>query len=371
MLNEFKLFARVNESIEYGNSIGSSYEAHPFTGLDVIEAMDEASRILMAEQANVNEFIVGSDEIMVEAVMGSNAGIEALSESILSSAISMLKKVIGKLITMVKGLLVKIKAFFAKFTGKTDKWYSLMHTKVEDSKATDVKYTMYSWNTKYLDSFGSRLESIYNSWNSAWGGLKYTELLQKTKEVFKKYNGKDISDGIKVDDIPEPKVYMDKKDETVIAHVISAMDCDGTNLSEALSSIVKKARGGTDKIEHEVSSSKGAMLAYIKGASKGISALEKCYTKMLTSLNNFNTAIDKSSDIKFEGEGAEENKVANAVRTMFGDYIKAITSYTTAYHTAINQIGRYGTSLIGDCVKEYMGAMTKVAGGKAKDDKKD
>lgn len=371
MLNEFKLFARVNESIENGmRADGGSYETHPFTGLDVIEAMDEASRMLIAEQTNVNEFIVGSDEIMVEAVLGTGEGIGVLSESILSSATNMLGKVVKKLIAMVQGLIAKIKAFFAKFTGNTNRWVELMERKINDSKATDVKYTMYQWDTSYLDSFGSNIEKIKADWEAKWSGNTYTGLIEKARAAFAKYNGKESgADTMSFEGMDDPKKALDQKDDVVVASVTSAMGCDGTTLNEALNSIVKKARGGAEKIEQDVVSNKGAMLAYVKGASKGISALEKCYTNALTALKNFDTAINKTSKISFEGEG-EKNAVANAARTMLGDHIKAITSYTTAYHTAINQIGRHGTSLISDCAKEYMGALTKIAGGKAPKEEK-
>ena len=150
MLNEFKLFAAVNESVNNAALYENNIEPYPFTGLDCVDAMHEASYMIMSEAAAYDELSAGVDELLVEAVMTNPEAVDSLSESVLTTIGKAFKKIIDKLIAAVRGLIEKIKAFFAKFTGQTDKWLKIMEPKVNAAKDSDVKYSMYKWDEAFI-----------------------------------------------------------------------------------------------------------------------------------------------------------------------------------------------------------------------------
>lgn len=373
MLNEFKLFAAVNESVN-NNSVESysEIEAHPFTGLDCIQAMQECSYQILAEEAAQTEFFTEVNEMLVEAAMTDAYKLDVLSESAFTNMVKGLRNLLGKLIAMVRGLIEKIKAFFAKLFGKTDQWLKIMEPKINASKATDVKYMMWDWDEGYLSTgIQGVIKALRNDWATTYGKASYTKLVEKAKAAAKSNAGKE---GLEAKDIMGAEGMSDKLgniNDTMVEALKKAGLGDGTSPREVINTAITKAHGGkSEKEEIEVSGKKAGYLAFIKGAKKLADGLEKEYAQTEKELRDFKSAVDRDPNISFENESDMKKGNASAVRSALATNINYYSKYTTQYINAINQLGNINTNAIRDCVSEYMNALTRVAGGKEKKEEK-
>lgn len=374
MLNEFKLFSAVNESVTnhtlYENS--NDIAPHEFTGLDCVEAMQEASYVIMSEAAAYEEFSIAADELMVEAVMTNPVAVDALSESILTNIGKGVKRVFDKLISVVKGIIEKIKAFFAKFTGQTDKWLKIMEPKINAVSSSDVKYMMYNWDEKFiLDGIKAGIGKLKDDWKANYGSAKYTQLVEQAKRAAggKQMANKEV-DADNIMKSGELNKELENIDEKMLGYIKAAIGTDGTTAQEAINASIKKAHGGdSEKSEIEVFPKKAQYIAFVRGSKKAITDLQNHYKDTLAELNNYKKAIDQSANISFEHEGDMKGGNAGAVRSALKTNIDYYVKFTTRFVNTMNTLGNINIGAIRDCAKEYMGALSKLAGTKEKKDK--
>ena len=128
MLNVFTSFAAVNEAVSGmrgAEDMTSSIAEYNFEGLDLLESIQECQNQIMVEAVSCDEFAIGANELIAEAAMNNPDAVEVLTESALDGVMGKLRSLLEKLISMVKSMIVKVKAWFAKFFGRTDAWVKL------------------------------------------------------------------------------------------------------------------------------------------------------------------------------------------------------------------------------------------------------
>ena len=153
MLNIFKLTDAISESA-IGSTNIAGIQPYEFIG-SMAECTAEFNYEVMSEAANFMEFYANSEEIMTEAAVMNPAAIDTLSESVFGKIKEGVTKFIDKIIAMVKGIVEKLKAFFFKLTGKTDKWLNIMKPKIKDAQgrrgSSEMTYEMHEWYVEYVN----------------------------------------------------------------------------------------------------------------------------------------------------------------------------------------------------------------------------
>lgn len=371
MLNVFTSFAAVNEAVTGGNAILGNIPEYNFEGLDLVESIQECRNQIMAEAVGFDEFAVGADELIVESAMTNPASVEVLTESALTGIWDKLKSLLDKLISMVKGLIVKIKTFFAKFFGKTDSWCKLIEPKVKEARPDpDLEYTMWNWNEEYVGSgISAGAAKLFSAWNDAWAGKSFDALSAAAEDMYNKHRNDNEATDFDASKEFESILAAKRDDlaDNLVKDMESAFGVTAASYNEATAAIVRKAHGDQDAKDAgvKIAGKMSAMFAYVKGSKDTIKKVEKAYKDNLTALTNFRNKLDKKATVKATGD-PKNTSIAASIERELKTAIATVASYTTSYQNAINGACQLNVSLVQAIVKDYMNAVTKCVNSKGK-----
>lgn len=380
MLNIFNLQAAVNEATTYGSLSNEDVAAHPFTGLNLVESIHEGISLIIDEAACYSEYTLAAEEIMVEATLANPDRMDILSENIFDTIKAGAKKFFDKIISVVKGIIDKLKAYFFKFMGKTGSWVKLMKPKIQNAqnkRAGNAELTaeMHEWDTTYItEGMTSGIKTLLDEWRASIGKVNYQGAVDSVKKFANSFVGTD-PDSFKENteanlkrEIEDAKDAIEEIPEVLVDEINKNLGVDGTDTATCLSEIRKKGNGG-EKTTVKYGSNVSSMLTAVENSAKTIKNLEKTYNEYLKELTKHRDSVSKTTDIKFENEDKMPGNAATLSREKLRVSLDTVIKYTTAYHSATDGIRQINIGLINDMTKEYMTVLTKFAG--AKEPKKD
>ena len=399
MLNVYNLSRVMTESA--GSVDLSSIEAYDFIG-SMDEATQEFNALVMAESVEFNQFNANAQEIIVEAAMSNPDRLGILSESVLDKVKNGIAAFFDRLIKFVKGIIDKLKAFFLKLTGKTDKWYSFMKPKIDAAKQrggyTDATAEMHKWNIEAVTSglkkavdagmnamrtegsakpmSASKMATILSS--DIKGDMKAYDSSAKEE---KKYSDAD-SDKIKnlvTEMDKEAENYKNETEEMKskfpeeVAKILGSAglkNLSTANMDDLWKSVRKEVTGGekvTVKYVQEVGIDK--MMESIKASTKTIDDLKKAYDGHLKFLGEAKAKFQKEVDaIKFPDSGKVPTELVSSMQSVVSAYSAKITTKFSNYEAAINTIRGENVKAVQDMNSEFMGVLNKFANIKSKKD---
>lgn len=395
MLDIYKLSQALTES-----SVGaSSIPAYNFVGgLD--EAFSEFQFNLISEQANYVTYSAASDEIMTEAAISNPAALSVLSENVFSTIATKFKSFIDKLISMVKGLWNKLKAYIYAQTGKTSKWLSLMRKKVQAASegADKVTFEGHKWNLSYLKSgMSSGINSVVTATSSGSDGIfaniqAVSTAANNSKDYYLAH-GKGSNEEIEKkkianDDGSEGGTAIEKLDAAIevqdeynknskekllktIAEKLGLTPSDYEETADGvITAVAKKATGG-EKVTMSIADCGGSksMLDEIDGASKSLKDIEKIYKNQVDTLTKMKIAADKAlkdaqkiEDKKNEYASAVTSRLTQLIKAQFSNIMSEISDETSI----VNRLSAMNKEYINSMCVEYMSALNKYVGYKKK-----
>lgn len=398
MLSVYKLTNAINESAS-GVSTIESIPAYNFIGgLD--EATSEMNYILMSEAVDLMAFQTGASEIMTEAAINNPDSLSALSENVFQTVGAKVKAFIDKIISMVKGIIEKIKAFFFKLTGKIDKWLGVMKPRITKasgfSGAGDQDIEMHQWDVDYIategglaSGLGSMADDMTKKANDKF--IAVEAIKQEIAAIKSEAMSDDMRD--KGGDDPAVKGVVEKlekgleklKDtsgdyaDNFRGAIAEALDVTGENpntMDDVWAAVTKRATGG-EKITMKFSQAAGGkgvdgMLKAIEGSKKSISSLKKSYEKHLSDLGKLKSAVEKAYKADSKVEKIDKfpaelrGKYQSFISELSNDATKGISIMESAMNTAKSKHIGY----VQQMTSEYMSALSKYANykGKKKDE---
>lgn len=388
MLNIFKLQEAVNESVSGNVASIASVQAYEFVG-SMDEATAEFNTVLMAEAVEFHEFMAGAEEIMTEAALNAPDRLDVIQESVFGNIKDGLTKFFEKIKSMIKGIIEKLKAFFYKLTGKTDKWLNVMKPRIEKAKqatgAADVTYEMHNWDRDYVtDGMKDALAKVVADTiqHTAPDGkvVKMNKIVDNMRKAVQAeaqaHKGADpdssafkaaIEEADKA--ISEMKAETAKVKEDLAGDFAKAFGVkNDSDMSAVWKDVAHKATGG-EKVSVKYRSMVDDMVKAIEKSKKTIEDLKSFYDKRLKEINDMqskcNTVFEKFN-IKDEDKlPAEAVRVA---RSGFQEFSKNITATLSAIETGCNTARGMNVKYVQDMTSEYMNALTKFAGIKSKKD---
>ena len=386
MLNIFKLTDAISESAIGSTSI-ASIQPYEFIG-SMAECTAEFNYEIMSEAVNFNEFYANSDEIMIEAAVMNPEAIDTLVESVFSKVKEHVTKFINKLIAMVKGIVEKLKAFFFKLTGKTDKWLSIMKPKITKAMgyrgADKVTYEMHEWDDNYVTS---GLQSGISAMVAKI--LPNNKLDLDTNAIARKSDAvgsaaqatrgatENIGDDATktaVDNIDKKIEELDRQmeadQEKFIADLAKSVGVsESSSLDAVWKGVSEKATGGEKKTVY-VYQKADAMLTAIEKSKKTIDDLKKAYDQHVKDLGNFKNKVEsefKKAEV-FDKDDKVAGAVSGAVKRYMDKYAKSVTDGLTRGEAACNNARGMNVNFIQTMTTEYMNALTRLANHKEKKD---
>lgn len=394
-----------------GNSFGGYTTGEPYQFYGSIhECTAEFNHLVMVEDADMQGFLTSADEVMVEAALSRDTyRMDRLSEGVFENIKDGLSKFFEKLKKFVRGLIDKIKAFFYKLTGKTNKWLGVMKEKilaaVKLSGATDTVYEMHKWNIQYVTT--DLLAGVQGMLEFAEGphtiplGNKTTKKLASPEEmqmwakaviaerdndvVMARAKSKDpgveektaredarekIKDEVKaaLDDINEAKSTFDDKWPEQVGEAVGVGTGSGS-LDAVWSDVARKAKGdSSEKTEVKFCSEWGvdSMIQAIDSTSKTISNLKSGYDKHLTKLEKIHKSWDQAlSKLKVNNENKMDNTAVAESRSAITAAVGYVTHTISACETAANTARGANIKFVQDMSHEFMNALTKLAAYKS------
>lgn len=380
MLSAVSMIQAMNENFNHDGLYESTVPAMSFAGLDAIQVCSAGRAAVMHEAVCFREFAVQSDEILAEAVMTNPDAVDVLSENIFSNIAEKAKKVFDKIVAAVKALIQRIKAFFFKLTGKTDKWVKIMEVRVREARKTGnrrdgITYEMHDWDEAYISKSGglvTGINSLVDAWDKEYGKLKFNDIKSRViaiaqqapktedydKEKDEYYQANKDSD----DHADEIKTEMK---EDFVKELNSSFGTNGSDESEVYSAIRKKCMKDEEtKTSRKIASSIDGMMSTVKDSGKVKTDLEKIYNKYLKKLEKAKTDLSKSVDFNIPNTKETSPTAIAEIRESFKKALDGAVQVTTMYHSAVSQAQQIQLSAHNEMIKEYMNAVTAYCNGK-------
>lgn len=387
MLSVFKLAEAMNEAAT--GMFQSNVEPYEFMGT-LEESSAEMNYILMSEQANMEEFLVGAEEIMTEAAMSNPDALDTICENVLENLTSGLKKFIDKLIAMVKGVIAKLKAFFFKFTGKTDKWLSVMEPRINAAKpgAENATTERHLWDVDYvIDGMAKGLlgsmktgESSVNNDLKSYKDLKSTaesEIKAGRGDFAKaKTQGKDI-------DSKEVKAAMNNKTSALNKFKATVEDFEntwndtllsesakhfgvsgGSSLEDMWTNVAKKVYKGTlEKKTVSVKDAGGvqALKESVKNSKDAIKKLQDAYDEHIKALQKIRSDVEGLTDSKSSTITAEDKyagEFVNTYKSLVSKYCSLISKKLSGVEGVMTTARGKNVAWVQEMVSENMNSIT-------------
>lgn len=345
---------------------------------------------IMHESADLAEIIVSTDELLAEAAMTSPERVDVLHENVFKTIKEGVVKFFDKIISMVKGIIEKIKAYFYKMTGKTDKWVKIMEPKIQAAQRqpgySDFSVECYRWNADYLSANGelaTNVGKLVDDWREKVqdkdkNAKKLSDEATKipTEAAAYKSTKKNPVDA----DSDKVKKYVIEVEGSIRSHktdrenfeknfaktVASIMGVgSASSIDVVWAEITKKAQGGTEKVETKVGGDAGKMLNVVKESGKSVEAIKKVYEKHLKDLIDYKATLEKiGSEMTIKDEDKYPSEVVRVLREAFKAHYDLIMKQTTMYETTANSARQLHTNLVQSMTSDYMTILTKFAGYK-------
>lgn len=389
MLNIFKLTDAISESA-VGTTNIASIQPYEFIG-SMAECTAEFNYEVMSEAASFMEFYANSEEIMTEAAVMNPDALDLLTESVFSKIKEHVMKFIDKIIAMVKGMVEKLKAFFFKLTGKTDKWLSIMKPKIKEAQGRrgsgDVTFEMHEWNVDYVNSgLQSGISSLAEKAvkdalpNASDVDKAISYKANRVKSVASNY-AQSADDNAESE---QSKAAL-KSLDTAIDYINNSIEeyrekfpatlaaavgvSENSSLDAVWKAVNEKATGGEKKTV-QIGNQVDRMVTGVEGSKKCIDSLKKVYEKHVKDLSNYRKQVEntfKKIEV-FDKDDTTAQAVKSSVSTYLNAYSKKIVNILQMNETACSNAQGMNTSFVQTMTTEYMNALTRFAGYKEKKD---
>lgn len=307
MISVFDLVRAVNESAEYNHSGGTNIAPMdiPET-MNICESVEFVNYEIYNESAEFAKFASESDEILFEAAMTNPDMVGPMSESIIKNIGQAVKTFFQKIIAGAKAILNRMKEFWAKMFGKTNKWVELVKPRIKAARdkgvnMSDVTVQLHKWDTNLVMSGITNTvnEVIKEQENDAGPGavIKADNLIDYNHSLENADSG-DSSISKAIEDLDKEMDKIKEANEKYIkqatAKVIAKFGGSGDEISNIWPALDKKVRG-SDKNDQKIGSVDDKV-SFVEGAAKAREAMEKTYTDYIDRLEKLRTAWEGEAD---------------------------------------------------------------------------
>ena len=291
MISVFDMAMALTESAEYGFHTGGMNVRPMYIpeSMGICESIEYVNNEIMLEAADYVIFSSQVDDLMMEAAMKNPAAIGILTENVITNIGASIKKFFSKILAGIKAIIARIKEFFAKFTGKTDKWVKLIEpriAKLGGYKGDDTIVNDYSWNESMVQTgLANGIKSVLDDLT----GIKsFKEILDCNVVDFdttlaQKGPSNDSALSSAIATLDKEIDLTKKANEEKSTEFLRAIKIGGgaTTLEEFWKNVDKSVRGG-EKTDRKASEQGGidGMMKFIKGPAETAKKLKESYENM-------------------------------------------------------------------------------------------
>lgn len=386
-------------TIRNGGNIGKIVP-YEFATDNINECMSEMGYMIMMESNEMAEAFVTTDEILAEAAIGNPGVMETLTESVFTKIKDGVKKFFEKIISMVKGIIDKLKAYFYKMTGKTSKWLTVMKPKIQAVKSNQTGYEKvtaetYAYDENYIiNGMNEAVKGLADDWEKTTapvvtGSKETPKTIQDLASSIKSSRDTATSGYEKPGTSDEnPASAVGSKDSTLTGleketkQITDALDKymkdfpkkvagvmgagNATTLDAVWASCAKKARGGkTEKTTITIGNNTDKMINTLEGMSDAVTKMKDTYEAHLKKLVEFKESLD-ANDFTVDDNAKVPGNIMTAVRNKLSAQYKFITDITSKVEQAMNSAKSQNLALLQEMSTSYMSSLTTFAAYKAK-----
>jgi len=372
MVSVFDLATAMNESVNHSGGMNKISPMDIPSSYSLIESIQYVNNVILSEAVDFDNYSIGVDEVLFEAVAVKSPNVTMISESVLGNLGAQIKKFFAKVIAGIKAIIEKIKGFFTKYKESTEKWCSNIKPRLDNAKGNSgVTVTMYNWDEQMIRT------EMMNGYAKITLGVvgKLVQKIDVKSVAFPTYRS-DIKDEYKEKEASRATENIDKKiaelkkdGENKIAEFTKEMSLgDASSLEGLWSKIDTLVKGGEKQQEIRVDYSKAIkMYNFVDSADDANKAMSTVYSNFLSQIeaaqSNWNKIIEEmEKDVadRFEGYPKEiVNKYQEMIRAMAAETTGKISVATNI----VNGLQTRNVSYLQSATKEYMSAVTKFVGG--------
>lgn len=411
MISVFDMAMALTESAEHGFHSGgvSVQPMYIPESMNICESIEYVNNEIMLEAADYAVFSSQVDDLMMEAAMKNPEIIGSLSENVITNIGASIKKFFTKVIAGIKTIINRIKEFFAKFTGKTEKWVSLIEPRIAKLGGYSGDATIvndYKWNEKMVN------EGLAAGINNVLADMAK---IKDFKEVID-CDVADFNSGLAAGTANDAAIDnaiadLDKEIETMKESESDAMETlmkgikiggGASSVEEFWKNIDKLVRGG-EKVDRKASELGGinGMMNFIKKSAETATKLKDAYEKMQKTYEDTSSKWEKkinklSADItkreagnaylgkddQFDNDNAKADKkttkkaisnAGSAYVSKYQQYLQAKASILMKGLSTVNTLAgglqSRNLSYLQEITKNYMNNVTKCVASAGKKEK--
>lgn len=421
MISVFDMAMALTESAEYGFHTGGMNVRPMYIpeSMGICESIEYVNNEIMLEAADYAIFSSQVDDLMMEAAMKNPAAIGILTENVITNIGASIKKFFGKILAGIKAIIARIKEFFAKFTGKTDKWVKLIEpriAKLGGYKGDDTIVNDYSWNESMVQTgLANGIKSVLDdlSKNKSFKDIIDCNVIPFDVSLYReKSNDNKLDNAIAILDkeIEANKKTGDEKSENFLKSI--SIGGGASTLEEFWKNVDKTVRGG-EKTDRKASEQGGidGMMKFIKGSAETAKKLKESYEAMQKTYEatakkweaNINGTVKyvsassagrlqgadmaapvggghaitttKKSEYEYGRDVVLKEKAPSAYVSKYQQYLQSKASYMMKNLTTANSIAgglqSRNLSYLQEITRNYMNNVTKCVAAAGKKNSKD
>lgn len=290
MISVFDMAMALTESAEHGFHSGgvSVQPMYIPESMNICESIEYVNNEIMLEAADYAVFSSQVDDLMMEAAMKNPEIIGSLSENVITNIGASIKKFFTKVIAGIKTIINRIKEFFAKFTGKTEKWVSLIEPRIAKLGGYSGDATIvndYKWDEKLVsEGLAAGIAAVLDD---AAKRKDFKDVIDCNVVDFDTALAQGKGNDASVDraiELLDKEIELNKRaEDEAISDLIKGIKLgNGASSSEEFFKNIDKAVRNGEKVDRKASELGGinGMMKFIKGSADTATKLKSAYEKI-------------------------------------------------------------------------------------------
>lgn len=323
-----------------------------FSSRGINEAISEGTRIIAEEAARCLEYQRSVQVLLTEAAGCANY--DVLQEAALDSIKNMTVKFLARCEQVSRAVIVRLKEFGAKLSGRTEEYIRVIQPRVEAAKKhagwESLRAEIYPWNPMYLESgISNGIRKLHMSWSTQVLAESMLEMIIREMRSHGDNAESYFSDLCDSLEYTISNIDNDTVEDASQAFGVSANDPD-----DLMEMIALKAHGGAREPGYVFGRDIDKIMATLLSSHKLVEGVRQTYEMHAKQLHDYanevKSELAEAEEALMSGQVSNTDIAANAIKLSQQYIVKA----TEHYESLMGKANSMNISMIQQMCADYM-----------------